>query len=92
MSAADVARRNRWKVGTRLAGDEGRGETVIEITAIGEQMVLAKAISHAGEPVAWRESSWTFSCREWREVQPAYTPSGLDEFHPDTTHNPEGAK
>ena len=22
------------------------------------------------------------------DADPAYTPSGLDEFHPDTTHNP----
>lgn len=34
MSNADVARRNGWVVGTRLAGDEGYGETIIEITAM----------------------------------------------------------
>lgn len=67
-SDAAVARRNGWDVGTRLAGDEGFGDTVIEITAIGESYVLAKRISHAGKPVAPRECIWTFSCREWRVV------------------------
>lgn len=66
MSDADVARQNRWQVGTQLAGDEGYGETVIEITAIGESHVLAKVISHNGEPRHPRESAWTFSCRDWR--------------------------
>ncbi|AXH69197.1 hypothetical protein SEA_RYADEL_100 [Mycobacterium phage Ryadel] len=68
MSDADTARKNGWKVGTRLAGDEGYGETIIEITAIGEAQVLAKTISHAGRPVPYLESTWTFSCRDWREV------------------------
>ncbi|ASZ73072.1 hypothetical protein SEA_GERALT_78 [Mycobacterium phage Geralt] len=68
MSDADTARKNGWTVGTRLAGDEGRGETIIEITAIGEQHVLAKTISHAGRPAPYRESLWTFVFRDWREV------------------------
>jgi hypothetical protein len=68
MSAADTARRNGWTVGTRLAGDEGYGETIIEITAIGEEKVLAKRISHDGKPTQLGESSWTFSCRDWRVV------------------------
>ncbi|AFA45091.1 HTH binding domain protein [Mycobacterium phage Spartacus] len=68
MSDADTARRNGWTVGTRLAGDEGRGETTIEITAIGEEHVLAKTISHAGRPVPYGESLWTFMFRDWREV------------------------
>ncbi|AGT12069.1 hypothetical protein SEA_TELAVIV_94 [Mycobacterium phage TelAviv] len=68
MSDADTARKNGWKVGTRLAGDEGYGETVIEITAIGEAQVLAKTITHAGRPAPYGESLWTFVCRDWREV------------------------
>lgn len=68
MSDASLARLNGWRPGTCLAGDEGHGETVIEITAVGERMVLAKAISHAGQPIVWPERSWTFSCRHWHEV------------------------
>ena len=69
MSAASVARSNGWRVGTRLAGDEGYGETVIEITAIGESNVLAKTVSRAGQCIdIGRESVWTFGCRDWREV------------------------
>ncbi|QDF19804.1 hypothetical protein QEH38_gp72 [Mycobacterium phage LilSpotty] len=68
MSDADVARSNGWGVGTRLAGDEGYGETVIEITALGESKVLAKTISHKGQPQPYRESLWTFRFREWREI------------------------
>ncbi|QNN98919.1 hypothetical protein PBI_MOVA_87 [Mycobacterium phage Mova] len=68
MSDADTARKNGWTVGTRLAGDKGRGETIIEITAIGEEHVLAKAISYAGRPAPYRESLWTFRFRDWREV------------------------
>ena len=68
MSDADTARRNGWTVGTRLVGNEGHGDTVIEITAIGESSVLAKMISHAGRPRADGESTWTFSRRDWRVV------------------------
>lgn len=71
MSDADTARRNGWTVGTRLAGDEGYGETIIEITAIGERAVLAKRISQDGRAVADWESMWTFTCRDWRVVEVA---------------------
>jgi len=53
VSSAEKCRRNGWKVGTRIVGDEGYGPTVIEITAIGEEAVLAKCISHNGEPGSW---------------------------------------
>lgn len=66
---ADVARSNGWVVGTRLAGDEGYGETVIEITAIGESKILAKRVSHRGVNTHDGEHVWTLSCREWREVK-----------------------
>jgi hypothetical protein len=60
---------NGWGVGTRLAGNEGYGTTVIEITALGESMLLAKCIEHAGKATPnRRENSWTLTCREWTEV------------------------
>ena len=66
---AMVCRNLGWLPGTRLAGDEGYGVTVIEITALGEEKILAKRISHDGKPiVGGRESSWTLSCRDWRVV------------------------
>lgn len=43
---------NGWGVGTRLAGDEGHGETVIEITYMSERTLLAKMISDSGQVVA----------------------------------------
>ncbi len=68
---ADTCRANGWTVGTRLAGDEGYGETVIEITAIGELRILAKKISHDGKPSRRDDSEnmWVLYCREWRVVE-----------------------
>lgn len=68
---AEMCRERGWGPGTRLVGDEGYGPTVIEITALGESMLLAKAISRKGKPVKDRENSWTLSCRDWRPVSAA---------------------
>ena len=68
-SDADLCRRNGWGPGTRLIGDEGYGPTVIEITAIGEQRILAVEVSHDGGATRPRyERSWVLFCREWRAV------------------------
>jgi hypothetical protein len=63
-------RRNGWKVGTRLVGDEGYGPTIIELTAIGRDRILAVQISHNGKPSVndW-EADWTLSERRWRKVR-----------------------
>jgi hypothetical protein len=69
LSSASICRLNGWFRGTHLVGDEGYGPTVIEITAVGERCVLAKAISYAGVPESSpRESSWDLSCRDWEVV------------------------
>lgn len=69
-SPAAACRRNHWHVGTHLAGDEGYGETVIRITAIGEDQILARAVARKGKPVQGdQEGSWTLYCREWRRVR-----------------------
>lgn len=68
---ADQCRALGWLPGTRLAGDEGFGETVIEITALGEREILAKQISHQGQPVDPHEASWTLAARDWHVVRPA---------------------
>ena len=72
MTDAGQCRQNGWGVGTRLVGDEGYGDTVIELTAIGEEHILAKEISHDGEvrDRSLGESNWTLVCRDWREVTP----------------------
>jgi hypothetical protein len=62
---AETCRLNGWSVGTRLAGDEGYGVTIIRITAIGEESILARAESHKFEPVDWIESTWTLQNRSW---------------------------
>lgn len=70
MTGAQKCRRKGWQPGTRLAGDEGYGVTVIEITAIGERNILAKSISHDGKPLSpVYESMWDLSCRKWRKVR-----------------------
>lgn len=67
---ADVCRNLGWLPGTQIAGDEGYGVTVIEITALGESKILAKRISHKGVPVKGaRETTWTLSCRDWKVVE-----------------------
>lgn len=70
-SDADACRRLGFKVGTRIAGDEGYGVCIVEITAIGERKILAKEISHKGEPCESSEGIWTLSCRLWLEVPKA---------------------
>ncbi len=67
-SSAEECRQRGIKVGDRLVGDEGYGPTIIEISAIGEKSILAKAVSHNGEPIDRDESCWTLSCRDWEKV------------------------
>ena len=60
---------NGWKVGDRLTGNEGYGDTIIQITAIGEDGILAKQLSHDGiDTPHTSESNWTLSCRDWKKV------------------------
>jgi hypothetical protein len=68
-NSADICRANGWSAGTRLVGDEGYGPTVIEITGVGEESILAKTITHNGKQPRWTyEGVWTLSCRAWKEV------------------------
>lgn len=70
MSNAQTARDNGWTVGTQLVGDEGYGPTVIEITAIGREKVLACMVSHNGRPDQRGEASWSFHFRDWQVHEP----------------------
>ena len=67
-SDADFCRRMGFIPGTRLAGDEGYGVTIIQLTAIGERCILAKEISHAGKTSDEYERNWTLSIRDWKPV------------------------
>jgi len=65
---AVICRERGWTAGTRLVGDEGWGPTVIEITAVGEENILAKTITHNGNKPEWcGETTWTLDCRDWQE-------------------------
>lgn len=68
---ADFCRRHGIVVGTRLAGDEGYGETIIEIDYVGRTKLLASTVSHAGKPPMsyTAERSWNLGCRDWRIVE-----------------------
>ena len=69
-SSAAACRRLGWKAGDRIVGDEGYGPTVIEITSVGKELILALVISHNGKPPDFLyEGNWTLSCRDWRKVR-----------------------
>ena len=61
---AQHARRRGWEPGQRLVGDEGYGPTVITITAIGINSVLA-----VPERARAREGVWTLAHRDWQPVE-----------------------
>ncbi len=67
-SDAAVCRANGWGVGALLEGDEGFGPTVIQITAVGERVILAKAVSHAAKAINRDEAVWSLAYRDWRKV------------------------
>lgn len=69
-SAAETCRANGWGIGTVLEGDEGHGPTQIVLTAIGEDSILARPISHNGKPSRGREGLWTLALRDWKRVDP----------------------
>lgn len=65
---AEICRERGWIPGTRLVGDEGYGPTIIKITAVGEESILAKTISHNGQASKIGEGLWVLWCRDWRVV------------------------
>lgn len=65
-STATYCRRMGYAPGTVLVGDEGYGPTRIQITAVGEERILAKNLTDGWSP----ESIWTLAYRDWHEVEP----------------------
>lgn len=78
MNSADICRKNGWGPGTEIVGDEGYGPSVILITAIGEEHILARMIFHDGKPVKNEENMWTLEHRDWKLHRPAilHPPAG----------------
>ncbi len=68
MNDADKCRSNGWIPGTLLVGDEGYGPTVIRITAIGKERMLAYRVTQNGESVEFLELPWTLCDRDWKKV------------------------
>lgn len=73
MTAAETCRKHGWSKGTRLEGTEGDDKgwsstNVIEITAVGEEEILAKCISHNGKPHPCGERNWSLGHRDWKKV------------------------
>lgn len=67
--AAEICREQGWNVGTCLVGDAGYGPTVIQITAVGDRIMLAKIVSHGCVAVAYNQAqAWSLSLRNWRAV------------------------
>ena len=71
-----------WGVGTLLAGDDGYGETVLRLTAMGESIVVARCVCLQGRRVERPEAAWSLQYRPWREVSQEYLDS-LPELEED---------
>lgn len=68
MTDAEICSKLNVKVGDCLIGDEGHGPTIIRITAIGEDNILARSISHNGKHVDESEGRWTLAFRDWTKI------------------------
>ena len=68
LSDADICRQNKWTPGTLLKGVENGIRTVIQITAVGFEAILARVISRNGDPVNENERSWTLHARDWSRI------------------------
>lgn len=69
LPSAEICRRNGWGPGTKLVGDEGYGPTIIEITAVGSEAILARPISQNEVPYSDYENIWHLDNREWKALQ-----------------------
>lgn len=68
LSDAEICRQNKWTPGTLLEGIENGVRTVIQITALGFEAILARVISRNGDPVNENERSWTLRARDWSRI------------------------
>lgn len=77
MNDAETCRQNGWVRGQYLRGDEGHGPEIIQITAVGDEMILARLVHSKGKTIAESERTWTLSYRVWEPVYKVDTPTGL---------------
>ena len=67
--AAEICRDHGWGVGTCLVGDAGFGPTVIQITALGDKVMLAKIIRQGCASIGYHDAqAWSLSLREWHPL------------------------
>jgi hypothetical protein len=66
---AEICRINGGKRGTMLVGDESYGPTVIRITAVGDEQILAVAMSRNDQAAEGLEGHWTLSARNWKKLR-----------------------
>lgn len=85
---AAICRKKNWKVGTFLVGNEGYGDSVIEITAIGKTCILARCLVARNLLVANpSEFVWTLTCREWVKISKKEITKYIHaRISPDTKH------
>lgn len=70
MNSADKCRKNGWGAGTLLVGDDGYGPTIIRVTAVGEEGILVRCLSHNGKTdCSHHEGIWTLDYRDWKKVE-----------------------
>lgn len=70
ISDAARCRKNGWRRGTRLVVKDCFGAVLIEITALGNKLILARPVRYDGEPATGSESIWTLGDSRWRKVKP----------------------
>ena len=67
--SALLCERLDWQVGDKLIAEEGVVMAIIQITAIGDSLVLAKTVSVNGNLVNDFEREWELSHRKWRKAE-----------------------
>lgn len=63
INSADLCRSKGWQKGDILECADKTGHCRIQITAIGEMVVLAKCLQHENY-----ERAWILSARDWRKT------------------------
>ena len=62
LTDAELCRRNGWGPGTRLIGTQGSTTVTMTVTAIGDDLILAKLDG-------WSEMIWTLKDRDWKVLK-----------------------
>jgi ATP-dependent Clp protease ATP-binding subunit ClpA len=68
LSDAEICRRNNWTSGTILESIENGNRTVIQITAVGFEAILARELSCKGNLVREKERDCILNTQEWSRI------------------------